>query len=51
MEYLPGQREFVALVAANSTKSIPEVFVAKVLRLSEDRKTAYMAELHDTDTL
>ena len=34
----------MALVAANSTKNVPEVFVAKVLRLSEDKKTAYLAD-------
>jgi len=28
IEYLPARGEFVALVAANSTKSVPEVFVA-----------------------
>ena len=32
---VPG--DFVALVAANSTKRLPEVFVAKVLRLPEDK--------------
>ena len=32
---VPG--DFVALVAANSTKKLLEVFVAKVLRLSEDK--------------
>lgn len=36
--YLPGQVEFVALVAANSMEASPEVFVATVLRLSEDQK-------------
>ena len=49
IEYLPGQGEFVALVAANSTETSPEVFVAKVLRLSEDRKTAYLAEFEETE--
>ena len=49
IEYLPGQGEFVALVAANSTKSIPAVFVGKVLRLSEDRQTAYLAEFEETE--
>ena len=34
IEYLPTQGEFVALVATNSTKHVPEVFVAKILRLS-----------------
>ena len=38
IEYLPGQVEFDALVAANSTETSPEVFVATVLRLSEDQK-------------
>ena len=49
IEYLPGHGEFVALVAANSTETSPEVFVAKVLRLSEDRKTAYLAEFEETE--
>ena len=38
IKYLPRQEEFVALVAANSTETSPEVFVATVLRLSEDQK-------------
>ena len=49
IEYLPTQGEFVALVAANSTKSVPECFVAKVLRLSDDRKTAYLAEFSEVE--
>ena len=47
--YLPGQVEFVALVAANSMEASPEVFVATVLRLSEDQKTAYIAECEETE--
>ena len=42
-ELLPAQGEFVALVAANSTNNVPEVLVAKVLRLSDDQETAYLA--------
>ena len=38
IENLTGQVEFVALVAANSMEASPEVFVATVLRLSEDQK-------------
>ena len=49
IEYLPTQGEFVGLVAANSTKSVPEVFVAKVSRLSDDRKTAYLAEFSEVE--
>ena len=49
IEFLPTQGEFVALVAANSTKSVPECFVAKVLRLSDDRKTAYLAEFSEVE--
>ena len=41
---LPNPGEFVAQVAANSTGSAPEAFVAKVVRLSEDRKIAILAE-------
>ena len=44
IEYLPNPGEFVALVAANSTRPQPEVFVARLLRLSEDHKTAYLAD-------
>ena len=49
IELLPAQGDFVALVAANSTKSVPEVFVAKVLRISDDRKTAYLAEFSELE--
>ena len=38
LDCLPVPGDFVALVTANSTKKIPEVFVAKILRLSEDQK-------------
>lgn len=47
VEYLPNPGEFVALVATNSTGSAPEVFVAKVVRLSEDRKIAILAEFSE----
>ena len=47
IDYLPPQGEFVALIAANSTKSIPQVFVAKVLRLPHDGKTAYLKEFSE----
>ena len=47
LEILPAEGEFVALVAANSTKSVPEVFVARVLRVSDDRRTAYLAEFSE----
>ena len=49
IELLPAQGEFVALVAANSTNNVPEVFVARVLRLSDDRKTAYLAEFSEVE--
>ena len=49
IEFLPAPGEFVALVASNSTKSHPEVLVAKVLRLSEDKKTAYLAEFSELE--
>ena len=49
IEYLPLPGDFVALVAANSTKSTPEIFVAKVLRLSEDHKSAYLAEFSEIE--
>jgi len=47
IDYLPPQGEFVALIAANSTKSIPQVFVAKVFRLPHDGKTAYLKEFSE----
>ena len=49
IEYLPVPGDFVSLVAANSTKNDPEVFVAKVLRLSEDQRTAYLAEFSEIE--
>ena len=45
---LPAPGECVALVAASSTKSIPEVLVAKVLRLSDDKK-AYLLEFSELE--
>ena len=44
---LPG--DFVALVAADSTHSSPKCFLTKLLRLSEDRKTAFLAEFSDIE--
>ena len=49
IEYLPNPGEFVALVAANSTRPNPEVFVARLLRLSEDHKTAYLADFNEVE--
>ena len=49
IEYLPNPGEFVALVAANSTRPQPEVFVARLLRLSEDHKTAYLADFNELE--
>ena len=49
IEYLPVPRDFLALLASSSTKTTPEVFVAKVLRLSEDHKTAYLAEFSEIE--
>ena len=49
IEYLPILGDFVALVASNSTEKCPEVFIGKVLRLSEDHKTAYLAEYSETE--
>ena len=36
-------------MAANSTNSKPEVFVAKVLRLSEDHRTAFLADFSELE--
>ena len=49
IEFVPLQGEFVALVAANSSRSNPEVFLAKILRLSEDHKTAFLAEFSEIE--
>ena len=49
IEVLPLPGEFVALVAANSSRSKPEVFLAKILRLSEDRKMAFLAEFSEVE--
>ena len=50
IEYLPNHGEFVALVAANSTQPKPEVLVARLLRLSEDHKTAYLMDFNELET-
>lgn len=49
LDCLPVPGDFVALVAANSTEKVPEVFVAKLLRLSEDKKTAYLADFAEEE--
>ena len=49
IEFLPITGEFVTLVAANSTFSKPEVFLAKVWRLSEDHKTVFLAEFSELE--
>ena len=49
IEILPGAGEMVALVAANSTASRPEVFVARVLRLSDDRLTLWLAQFEEIE--
>lgn len=49
IEVLPLPGEFVTLVAANSSRSKPEVFLAKILRLSEDRKMAFLAEFSEVE--
>ena len=50
IELLPHPGEFVALVASDSTRSDPKCFVARVLRLSEDHKTAFLAEFSEVET-
>ncbi|KAL9963358.1 hypothetical protein ACROYT_G026866 [Oculina patagonica] len=49
IELLPIPGEFVALVASNSSEESPEVFLAKLLRLSEDKKTAFLAEFSEVE--
>ena len=49
LETLPSNGELVALVASNSTLSNPEVFVAKVLKFSQDRKTVFLAHFTEVE--
>ena len=49
IEILPLPGEFVASVAADSTHSRPKCFLAKLLRLSEDHKTAFLAEFSEIE--
>ena len=49
IKYLPNLGELVALVAANSTRLKPEVFVARLLRLSEDHKTTYLTDFNELE--
>ena len=49
IEYLPNPGEFIALVAANSTRPKPEVFVARLLRFYGDHKTAYLADFNELE--
>ena len=49
VEVQPSNGELVALVAADSTISVPSVFVAKVLRYSEDHKTVFLADFEEVE--
>ena len=49
IEYFPNPGELVALVAANATWPKPEVFVARLLRLSEDHKTTYLTDFNELE--
>lgn len=49
IELLPLPGDFVALVASNSSDESPEIFLAKLLRLSEDKKTAFLAEFSEVE--
>ena len=49
VEVLPSNGELVALVAADSTISVPSVFVGKVLRYSEDHKTVFLADFQEVE--
>ena len=49
IEYLPNPGELVALVAANATRPKPEVFVARLLRLSKDHKTTYLTDFKELE--
>ena len=39
----------MALVALNSSQESPEIFVAKILRLSENKKTAFLTEFSEVE--
>lgn len=45
----PSNGEFVALVASNSTITNPEVFVAKVLKFSQDRRNVFLAHFEEVE--
>ena len=46
---LPSNGELVALVAADSTISVPSMFVGKVLCYSEDHKTVFLANFQEVE--
>ena len=47
VEVLPSNGELVALVAAESTISVPSMFIGKNLRYSEDYKTVFLADFQE----
>lgn len=47
IDHLPNPREFVGLVVANYTQSNPKVFVARLLQLSADHKTAILGDFKE----
>ena len=46
---LPSNGELVALVAADSTISVPSMFVGEVLCYSEDHKTVFLANFQEVE--
>ena len=49
VEVLPSNGELVALVAADSTISVPSMFVGKILCYSEDHKTVFLADFQEVE--
>lgn len=43
----PISGDLVALVASNSTKSLPQILVAKVIRYTKDRKDVLLAHMEE----
>ena len=48
-EVLPVIGDFVALVARNSTRRSPQIFIAKVLRFSDNKKDVLLAHMEEIE--
>ena len=49
VEVLPSNGELVAFVAADSTISVPSMFIGKVHCYSEDHKTVFLAQFQEVE--